>query len=562
MPPLPRLLAIFADMHRSAACSLTLHNPDVRRKLQQQADRVLEAADAEVSPLYAARVLYELDAAGMHIPDAARERLVARAAQGGQIGRARALLVRIDDGEGCCRDVEVSLEPAGEAGAQCTTRLAEDAALQANRVVGVAARNHLLPAGRRQVLWDLVGTRACELSGPSLGVALLAAVWSAARGVVIPESWAFTGAFASQSGQVVSVGSLHAKLEAASAGQLRRVILPAADLQPELVAAFPELQLQPVATLEDLLGLLEALAPAPAETPMKAPTRRWPLAASLAVLPVAGWLAYDPPQERDWWSYPISVVLIDTPTAPPPPEPCLDDLLARGARPRDAGLVCTLRRAADARMVVLDLALTDGYWQGAARDELLAAVADLRARGVPIYAPRAPGVPLLLHACPAEVAEPGCVDGLLQATVREGSDDPLPPVDRPLSCVSDRPTLGWAAAAGLAEPGPGLRERAGRCKLGVADRLSPLPSDRCRWPWRTTRASDLLAGRATGADPLDAAAALCEPPLTLRDQIVLIGGDYAAHDVFTVPTLDGGRPLLGVELHAWIAAHLYAPEPR
>ena len=592
MSDLPRLLSSFSQDHRAGARQHALHTAATRARLQRASARILEQVTDDLPALLARQILAEHAEAQVGLPEEMQRRLETLAGGGAHLGRAIALLVAGD--RGLCWPVEVALELGAEPAALYTFRLQDDAALQASRVAHTAARRQLLPPGRGLVMWDLPGTRAAALEGPSLGLALLAAVWSAAHGVVLPETWAFTGALASQGGGVASVGHVPAKLQAAQEHGCVRVVLPRADWSPELAQAF-DLELCPVATDVELLRLLGELLPGPAPeaarpTPQpRDPPRRAAVAALAVTLGFMVWLSLPDQPPAPHVAPDLDQPLVfyapglppapyapgpDQPPAPPGPlhrlnpgaRPAItvvlrdDASMARGAAPcvgelrhvdhltdPQAALVCLLRRAAEdgARAVALDLLLSAEApaWQpgpsDAARAHLDAALQQLHDRNIPIYAAWSPD-PGVLQPCAAGRTAL-CVDGLLDVDV--GSRRPT----EALACLGQRPTLAWAVALALHQP-EGWRSRVPSC-VRAPQPLTTVPTAPGERPWRTISGSALLA--ESGA---------------LKDQVVLLGGpvsdaDTSHPDAFDVPSEGADVRLAGAELHAWLALHLPAGEP-
>lgn len=595
MSDLPRLLSSFSQDHRAAARQHALHTAATRARLQRASARILEQVTDDLPALLARQILAEHAEAQVGLPEEMQRRLEALAGGGAHLGRAIALLVA--DDRGLCWPVEVALELGAEPAALYTFRLQDDAALQASRVAHTAARRQLLPPGRGLVMWDLPGTRAAALEGPSLGLALLAAVWSAAHGVVLPETWAFTGALASQGGGVASVGHVPAKLQAAQEHGCVRVVLPRADWSPELAQAF-DLELCPVATDVELLRLLGELLPGAAPEaarptpPPRDPPRRAAVVALALTLSFMAWLSLPGPDqppaldaappEQPPALYPpapdrplhapaqgehpvlpgpavlhrlapgtqpaITVVLRDDAAMARATAPCVGDLRrVDHLTDPQAALVCLLRRAAEdgARAVALDLLLSAEApaWQpgpsDAARAHLDAALQQLHDRNIPVYAAWSPD-PSVLQPCAAGRTAL-CVDGLLDVDV--GSRRPT----EALACLGQRPTLAWAVALALHQP-EGWRSRVPSC-VRAPQPLTTLPAAPGERPWRTLSGSALL-GEA-GA---------------LKDQVVLLGGPVSdantSHpDAFDVPSEGADVRLAGAELHAWLALHLPAEVP-
>ena len=582
MSDLPRLLSSFSATHRAAARRHELHTEATRRRLVRASAELLAALPEDPPALLARQILTEHAEAQLPLPPDVQRRLEACIGQSPHLGRAQALLVYVEEERGLCRPVEVALELGAEPAAVFTFRAAPDAALQAGRVAHVAARRRLLPPGRCLLMWDLPGTRAAEVEGPSLGLALLAATWSATHGVALPETWAFTGALGSQGGEVCSVGHVPAKLRAARAQGCTRVFLPRSDGDAARAAGVAGLELSLVATDTALLQLLGALLPEreltdpslPIATP--APSRpAWRDLAARAGLMAAGLAAVSglvtvgqhlrsaEPEERAAGA-PQALLELAAPRSTSPGEvtslvvvlldppdhdlPCMEELLlAPKASDRlsvgDAALICVLDRAAadGARLVAIDVDLVAEDGSGASwRRRLDEALMKLHARSIPTFA-ALPDDPPLLQPCAGRYDRPLCVDGLVSTEVGGVRD----PVTEAVGCVGVTPTLAWVVALGLYQPAD-WRVRTDAC-VRKAHALPPLP-DGAR-PWTTLAASALLRGETDA----------------LKGRTMIVGGAVtgpgSSHpDVFGVRTAQGSARLAGAELHAWLALHLLAPD--
>ena len=169
-------------------------------------------------------------------------------------------LVVDPEGRGHVVRIAVAFDPNGS-GVQHAPGVARDAQVAAQLAVAVALGDQASDMGVR---WAIRGSTDA-LHGTSLGLPLAIAVWCAHRGKSLPDGWAFTGGL-DLDGRVAPVSGVPAKVRAASAHGLERVVVPADGLGA--LEAPAGLEVIPSRTFT---GLIEQLFPAE-ELP---PTRPW-----------------------------------------------------------------------------------------------------------------------------------------------------------------------------------------------------------------------------------------------------------------------------------------------
>lgn len=99
------------------------------------------------------------------------------------------------------------------------------------------------------------------IDGPSAGVAVATAVYSAIKGIPVDNLTAMTGELSIR-GLVMPVGGVVAKVEAARRAGAKRVLIPAENYQ-KMFRDMKEIDVIPVERLEDLLSLALVEAPTP-----------------------------------------------------------------------------------------------------------------------------------------------------------------------------------------------------------------------------------------------------------------------------------------------------------
>lgn len=209
-----------------------------------------------VPRILAQRVRRELHAAEIALPPALIGRLTPCARAPHDVGAATALLVSMGcDRVGHCRRLEIDVW--GETKAQICTpmRAAPEVAMQVERAIGFAVSAGLLKTPRVVCWWDLPA-ESLAIEGPSLGLAVVAALWSAAHRVALPYTWAFTGQLGPMGLGVEAVAGLYLKLKAADAAGCTDVVLPAANHDPRLAELFPGLRLWWVSDASEVVSLL------------------------------------------------------------------------------------------------------------------------------------------------------------------------------------------------------------------------------------------------------------------------------------------------------------------
>ncbi|MCB9764236.1 MAG: hypothetical protein H6739_30975 [Alphaproteobacteria bacterium] len=235
----------------------------------------------------------------------------------------------------------------------------------------------------------------------------------------------------------------------------------------------------------------------------------------------------------------------EPPPEPPPPPAAVEPALPERAE----GLVVVLLDDAAAprgpdRSEGL-AAVLDAIGASAPRATLLgvevrpADVDRLRVKGGAIYAVGGRG----LAVCGGEAA--GCVDGLVRV------DGPSGAIERWPVCLSDIPTLPWAAA-----------HPAGGCPARVLSVPTP-PPDPCALPYRRLYASELLSGEPLARDPLTfRKRETCGVwPIPLEGATVLLGDPRPAEGERTLLRLGAkGRPVPEIEGLAFIAALAWGEE--
>lgn len=90
-----------------------------------------------------------------------------------------------------------------------------------------------------------------NIDGPSAGVAILAAIISAVKGLPIPQDIAVTGEI-SLRGKVKAIGGLHAKIYGAKQGGVRKVFVPAENMD-NLPPAVEGVEVVPIEHVQDFL---------------------------------------------------------------------------------------------------------------------------------------------------------------------------------------------------------------------------------------------------------------------------------------------------------------------
>jgi hypothetical protein len=217
------------------------------------------------------------------------------------VGAATALLVSLGgDRVGHCRRLEVDVWDETKAQICTPMRAAPDVAMQVERAIAFTVRAGLLKTPHVVCWWDLP-EESLAIKGPSLGLAVVAALWSAVQSVKLPCTWAFTGELGPMGVGVEAVAGLDRKLEAADAAGCTDVVLPAANYNSRLAERFPNLRLWCVSDASEVVSLLASHRdasmrdargqkdppPAPSRTPP--PTR----SATLPKLPammIGGWM--------------------------------------------------------------------------------------------------------------------------------------------------------------------------------------------------------------------------------------------------------------------------------
>mgnify|MGYP005836997145 CR=1 FL=1 len=94
-----------------------------------------------------------------------------------------------------------------------------------------------------------------RIDGPSAGIAVFLAIYSALLGFPVDQNLAVTGELSIQ-GLIRPVGAIPEKIYGARQAGIKKVILPAENL-PEAPAGFPELEIVPVAGVDDVLAYLK-----------------------------------------------------------------------------------------------------------------------------------------------------------------------------------------------------------------------------------------------------------------------------------------------------------------
>jgi ATP-dependent Lon protease len=177
--------------------------------------------------------------------------------------------------------IEVSLVP-GAPGVEITGgrgKMLKESVRSAYNLVCARATDFGVPAdrmARHRVLVHLVHI-AEEREGPSAGVAFVVGIVSAASGRPVKPALAFTGEV-SLHGKVTSVAGVAQKVKTAHGFGRKTVIIPrdnAPDLEQVADALLEEIEVVPVETIEEVLGvaLMEA---APPEEPVPPDERGTP----------------------------------------------------------------------------------------------------------------------------------------------------------------------------------------------------------------------------------------------------------------------------------------------
>ena len=365
-------------------------------------------------------------------------------------------------GEGHVLELIADLVP-GEGAVWTPEAVARDTALAVQVAVAAALGAEAPRWGLRYQLRGL--PPGATISGGSLGLAAAAAVTAARRGVAVPEGVAWTGGV-DLSGRLSPVSGLPAKLRAAAAAGLHRVVLP--DGAPLAISLrLPEgVEVQRALRLEDALASLPPAPTAPAPRPRTAPP--WAALGAAVGLGLTALGALSPLDliVQDGLQVTILGERPSTVTAvlAVPPEADLQAL-----RPGWAAVVEALA-AAGARAVVFDLVFSAALPGDAALAEALSAAP------IPVVlAARGGDGPLRGPATEALAALPlGLVEvehDLLLRRVRQG------PVSRPDAAGAPVWNLAVAGLA-AAEGGPPPRREADTLILGL--RQVPIVRGRLR----------------------------------------------------------------------------------
>lgn len=120
--------------------------------------------------------------------------------------------------------------------------------------------------------------------GPSAGIAIATAIYSAILGIPVDNKVAMTGELSIR-GLVKPVGGIVAKVEAARQAGAKRILLPADNYQ-EMFKEYSDVQVMPVEKLEDVISL--SLTEPPAQEKRMKMTALMPLDVALSAVPFNG----------------------------------------------------------------------------------------------------------------------------------------------------------------------------------------------------------------------------------------------------------------------------------